>query len=112
MNIRHFLAAALIAPLAVLAGCTDTEPEQNVEEAVGIDEGTETSTSDLDQKQFIVTNEKTIEDAETGEIVSKEVEKTPVTVTKERKVEDEINVEAGDTSKESTGLAPEGIDDN
>ena len=112
MNFRHLLAAALIAPLTLLSGCSDTDAERTVEDVTGIDEGTETSTTGVDEQDFIVTTEKTIEYADTGEVVSKKVEKTPVSVVTEKEVSTDVNVKAGDTSTESTGTAPEGIDDN
>ena len=112
MNVRHLLAAALIAPLALLAGCTDTEAEKTVENVTGVDEGSETSTTGVEKKGYTVEMRKTVTDNETGEVVSKEIDRTDVTVTKEQKQSTDIEVDAGETTTETTGTPPEGLDDN
>ena len=112
MYANRLLAAAIFAAPMLIAGCSGGDAEQAVERAAGVEPGTNTRTADVDQKEYIVTETKQVTDAQTGEVVGKEVSTTGVTVQEEVKVESSVDVDSGKTTTTSEGFVPPGDSDN
>lgn len=104
MRISRFatLWAALFS-FAAFVGCeqgVDVEdtPEQSAQEAFGIDDSSGTSQTIERQDEVIVRDSTEVIDPDSGQTVKTEETLTPVTVTEEKTVETDVNVDTGETT--------------
>ena len=93
---------------ALLAGCGGGESNnpdvKTAEQAVGIPTETKdgTRTVETTRKVTVIKDTKVI-DNETGKMLSEKVEKTPVTITREKSEKTDVNVNVGDTTATVNG---------
>lgn len=94
--------ALLSASAILLAGCdqgVDVEDtaEQSAREALGVDgDGTERTVET--QRDVIVQDTTQVIDAQTGEVIKTEETQTPVTITQEKTVERDVDVDTGEST--------------
>jgi len=98
------LSAGLLTIGGFVAGCNRDEhltdsPAEAARQAVGADgkDGTENTTET--RRDVIVEKTTKVTDRQTGEVIATEKEVTPVTVEREKKVNTDVNVNVGDTTK-------------
>lgn len=102
------MTAAAVAPMLLLVGCNEgNEAERAVKNVSGVEEGTETTTRNVNENEYIVKDTREIIDADTGEIVGEKSTTTGVTVQEEIKVEREVNVESGTPNTQQRGFVPD-----
>ena len=95
--LRH---ASPLALMIALGGCeqgidVENTPEQSAKEALGV-EDTDSSQRTIQQERDVIVKDTTeVIDAKTGEVIKTEETKTPVTITKEKTIEQDVNVDAG-----------------
>lgn len=97
------LFAVLIAWMA-LVGCgheravTDESAEDAAREAVGIaEDGSRPEKTVEERRDLIVEKTERVIDQKTGQVLEEEKSRTPVTITREKTVETDVNVKTGDT---------------
>lgn len=106
------MTAAAAAPLLLLVGCNDgNDAERAVKDVAGVEEGTETTTRDVNESDYIVEDTRKVIDADSGEVVGERTTTTGVTVQEEVKVEREVNVQAGDPDTQQSGFVPDTSND-
>ena len=111
MRLRPMLAALIAAPL-MLAGC-GSEAEKAVEDSLNVEEGSNAQVVETEERDLIHEDIERLKDPKTGEVVSEEVETTPVTVKEQTAVEENIEVESGKTTKTSKGeVSPNSVEDD
>lgn len=98
---RPSIAALPLLALAVLGtGCEraqeDREAARIAQEALNVKEQDSTERTVESQRQVDVIKETTVVDRATGKVISAEKEVTPVTVTREKQVETDVDVNVGD----------------
>ena len=95
-------ALAPLAALALLAGCEakrTESPEAVAQQALGVQESNEQQKTVEVQREVDVIEQRTVVDRQTGQVLAEEKEVTPVTVTQQKVVETDVDVDAGNTVK-------------
>ncbi|CAN5689381.1 hypothetical protein BH23PLA1_BH23PLA1_27370 [soil metagenome] len=110
MRVSILPAALMFIFGTLMAGC-EGDKQSTVESAVGVEEGSHVETKDIDTRRVNIVKEQRVEDAETGQVIDRHTEKTPATITEERRVEREVQIKTGDTVITEQGDTTDGIDD-
>ena len=95
----HLVIAALVAGCGGSAPGDGETPAEAAREALGVQAPGGTDRTLETQRKVDVIEETTVVDRETGEVITTEKEVTPVTVTKEKQIETDVDVNVGDTVK-------------
>jgi hypothetical protein len=101
---RRFNCIASVAALALAAGCgaqRGDSPEAAAQQALGVQESSEKQKTVEVQREVDVIKQTTVVDRQTGKVLSEEKEVTPVTVSQQKVVETDVDVDAGNTVKAS-----------
>ena len=94
--------APLMAFALLFTGCdqgldVEDTPEQSAKEALGVKDTDSSSRSVENQRDVIVKDTTEVIDSETGKVIKTEETETPVTITEEKTINRDVNVDTGKT---------------
>lgn len=101
---RFSILWAALFSFTALVGCeqgldVEDTPEQSAQEAFGIDEGGDTQQTTIERQDDVIVRDTTeVIDPDTGQTVKTEETETPVTVTEEKTIETDVNVDTGEST--------------